>query len=355
MSEAGNSGQAQQERFELRSVTQAIPFPAGVYRLLVRSASPVPDPKTAHIPLPALLVAAAPGSPAGIVEFAGNPALQSVWLFNSGDATVVRVGARGAVLIFSSLRTEGTQTLDVKVDRVDVAARTAKADAGRTPSLKMQLDLHMRGEGDLHFVNAEWAGRIGVGSWIEALSISPLEAIGPADIEYKGLSANGFETPWLSDGAFCGTRGANTPLVGFAVRLKAQAAASYDCEYSARFRSGVVMGPLRNGAPCRSRTAGDPLEAVQVRVIKRAGLAAAPAAASSAASKATGEARKTVKGPRFSKFREDEAPVEVVVKPKSAVAKPAPKAATKSKAITSLKPASKSAKPKTGKTATKRK
>ena len=61
------------------------------------------------------------------------------------------------------------------------------------------------------------------------------------------------------------------PLVGFAIRLKASAAAAgYDCEYSGFFQSGAIVGPLRNGAPCRSSVANDPLEGLQIRVRKRA-------------------------------------------------------------------------------------
>ena len=45
----------------------------------------------------------------------------------------------------------------------------------------------------------------------------PLEK---GDIEFKGLTASGFETPWLGAGIACGTRGMGIPLVAFSVRLK---------------------------------------------------------------------------------------------------------------------------------------
>ena len=109
------------------------------------------------------------------------------------------------------------------------------------------------------------------GLWIESFSLLPLEVIGAQDVEYKGLTGSGFETPWISDDKLCGTRGMGVPLVGFAIRLKASAAAAgYDCEYSGFFQSGAIVGPLRNGAPCRSSVANDPLEGLQIRVRKRA-------------------------------------------------------------------------------------
>jgi hypothetical protein len=162
-------------------------------------------------------------------------------------------------------------------------------------SLKLQLGLHVRNRGDVTFPGSGWAGLLAENLWVEAMSILPQEAISARDVEYKGLSANGFETPWLSDGATCGTKGISLPLIGFAIRLKADAAALYDCEYSGYFQSGITVGPVRNGVPCRSKTASDPLVGIRLGIVKRG---AKPAQAASAAVAEPG------KGPRFSKFRE---------------------------------------------------
>jgi hypothetical protein len=115
-----------------------------------------------------------------------------------------------------------------------------------------------------------WAGKIAPGLWIESFSVRPLQRFNAQDIEYKGLTGSGFETPWLSDEKMCGTKGLSTPLLGFAIRLKpSPAAAAYDCEYSGYFASGLTVGPVRNGVPCRSSVASDPLEGIQVRLVKR--------------------------------------------------------------------------------------
>jgi hypothetical protein len=89
------------------------------------------------------------------------------------------------------------------------------------------------------------------------------------DIEYKGLTATGFETPWLAGGTSCGTRGMGIPLIAFSVRIKPSRSAQYDSEYSGRFLSGATVGPVRNGAPCRSPMPDDPLEAIQLRILER--------------------------------------------------------------------------------------
>jgi hypothetical protein len=134
----------------------------------------------------------------------------------------------------------------------------------------VQIGAHIRSRGDMIFVDVPWAGRVAPGLWIESFSIRPLDRFGAQDIEYKGLTGSGFETPWVSEEKMCGTKGMAVPLVGFAVRLKpSAAAAAYDCEYSGYFQSGVTVGPLRNGAPCRSTVANDALEGIQVHVVKR--------------------------------------------------------------------------------------
>ncbi len=154
-------------------------------------------------------------------------------------------------------------------------------------SLPLQISAHIRSRGDMSFRDSAWAGRIAPGLWLESFSIAPLETFGAQDIEYKGLTASGFETPWLSDNNMCGTKGMAVPLVGFAVRLKPGAqSAEFDCEYSGYFKSGVTVGPARNGAPCRSTVANDPLEGIQIRLRKRAANEEVTAAKAKSASRA---------------------------------------------------------------------
>jgi hypothetical protein len=142
------------------------------------------------------------------------------------------------------------------------------------------------------FTDAAWAGRIARGLWIESFALLPRTQFGAGDIEYKGLTASGFETPWIADEKMCGTRGMAVPLVGFAVRLKpSPETAAFDCEYSGYFQSGATVGPLRNGAPCRSTVANDPLEGLQVKLTPRAATDAN--AAAKPAARAARPARRT--------------------------------------------------------------
>lgn len=136
--------------------------------------------------------------------------------------------------------------------------------------LDFEIVAHVRGRGDLRFRGSGWAGRLGRGQWIEGFTIAVRERSVAAAIEYKGLAANGAETPWVGCGSLCGTRGQSMPLIGFALRQKAlPGGAQFDCEYAGYFQSGATAGPFRNGAPCRSPRENDPLEGMEVRIAPR--------------------------------------------------------------------------------------
>jgi GT2 family glycosyltransferase/glycosyltransferase involved in cell wall biosynthesis len=287
----------------LSASVQVLPLPSGLYLFSVKAASAGPAKTNGQLSLPAVHVGLGPGVRPEEVEFMSGPSTHGAWLFAEGDLLVTRVNGLngiGATLIMTSVRAPGGEVLSIKVERLEARADAAGSAAedpestalpppkrGRKPSasepgksvvrsagddlvLPVQIAAHIRARGDMTFADVPWAGRVAPGLWIESFSVRPLKRLDAQDIEYKGLTGSGFETPWLSDDKMCGTKGMAVPLVGFAARLKPGAAtAGYDCEYSGYFQSGVTVGPLRNGAPCRSTVANDPLEGIQVRLTKR--------------------------------------------------------------------------------------
>lgn len=294
---------------------QAITLQPGLYLFSVRAGAPAKTAGIGGLRLPALQVSTAPGIPADRVQLIPSQNSNGNWLAAAGDLLVAKVHAPSATVVLTSVRAPGSTELAVKVERLDgssagaeqrAAAATQSAPANviaavavrsASDGLRLQVGTHVRGRGDMNFVEALWAGRIGKGSWIESFSVSPLETLSRQDVEYKGLTASGFESPWLSDGVPCGTRGMAIPLIGFAVRLKAHVGGgAYDCEYSGYFQSGVVVGPLRNGTPCRSTIANDALEGLQVRILKKT-------KAGEAAPHKTPAPRTA---PSFGKFRDEE-------------------------------------------------
>jgi GT2 family glycosyltransferase len=295
----GNSEQTTREG--LSASVQVLPLPPGLYLFSVRAATPIIAAATGQLSLPAVHVGLGPGARTEEVEFVAGPSTHGGWLFAKGDLLVAKIKGSGATLVLTSVRAPGGEVLSIKVERLEARADAvtgqangesherapheravaSKLQAGRaaksseTPatddsSLPLAIGAHIRTRGDMSFSEVSWAGKIAPGLWIESFSVHPLERFGVEDIEYKGLTGNGFETPWLSDDKMCGTKGMSTPLLGFAIRLKpSPAAAAYDCEYSGYFASGLTVGPLRNGVPCRSSVASDPLEGIQVRLVKR--------------------------------------------------------------------------------------
>lgn len=279
----------------LSASVQVLPLPPGLYLFSVKAAAPTPPSTAGQLSLPAMHVGLGPGVRSDQVEFISHPSTHGAWLFAARDLLVVKISGTGATLILTSVRAPGGEVLSIKVESLDARAEETSVappvpnrdDRGevQTPSrsvfhagdaelpLRVQIGAHLRTRGDMTFADVPWAGRVAPGLWIESFSVRPLERFGAEDIEYKGLTGSGFETPWVSDDKACGTKGMATPLVGFAIRLKAAAAAAaYDCEYSGYFQSGTTVGPLRNGAPCRSSVANDSLEGIQLRLVKRAGV-----------------------------------------------------------------------------------
>jgi hypothetical protein len=299
MAKSSNGKAAELTETGLAASVQVLPLTAGLYLFSVKAANPLNLSGTGQLTLPAMHVGLGPGVRSDQVEFISSPSTHGAWLFAATDLLVTRVNASGATLVLTSVRAPTGDVLSIKVERLDtrtdVAATAAHAvpaatltapapappleklqsgPAAATASLSVHIVTHVRTRGDMQFVDAPWAGRVGPGLWIESFTVRPLEHLSAHDVEYKGLTGSGFETPWLSDNSACGTKGMSVPLVGFAVRLRPTAAtAPFDCEYSGYFQSGLTVGPLRNGAPCRSSVANDPLEGIQVRLVRRASTA----------------------------------------------------------------------------------
>jgi hypothetical protein len=309
---------------------QVLPLPAGLYLFSVKAAGSAAQGAGSPLSLPAVHVGLGPGVRTEDVEFVAGPNIHGAWLFSQGDLLVAKVNGNGAALVLTSVRAPGGEVLSITVERLEARADATSAqadastDAPSSPAtrpnkfpaneparseassaandllLPVQIGAHIRARGDLSFADVPWAGRVAPGLWIESFSVRPLRRLAAQDVEYKGLTGSGFETPWLSDDKMCGTKGMAVPLVGFAVRLKpGTATADYDCEYSGYFQSGVTIGPLRNGAPCRSTVANDPLEGIQVRLTKRMSATQQPdAAASAVAAKSTKPGKQDVPADR---------------------------------------------------------
>jgi GT2 family glycosyltransferase len=346
----------------LSASVQILPLTSGLYLFSVKTATAPHNQATERLQLPAMHVGLGPGVRADQVDFLQGPQTAGAWLFAREDYLVMKVHGVGATLVLTSVRGPGGETLSIKIERLDARmdalaappppqsppvapvppaepTTTATATVAKTATpdehlpLPVDISAHIRTRGDMTFSGVSWAGRVATGLWIESFCLKPLQHFEARDIEYKGLTGSGFETPWLSNAAMCGTKGMSVPLLGFAIRLKRSAeAAAYDCEYSGYFKSGVTVGPLRNGAPCRSTVANDPLEGIQVHIRKRAlpvAVSGSPDTAVTAPADTKAERAKLL-GPSFGRYRDPGEAVTPAEPALSAVARRKP-AARKSK------------------------
>jgi hypothetical protein len=261
---------------QLTASVQALILPKGLYAFSVKSADPERVAELGGLMLPALHVGLGPSLPADGIEFLSGRDDGAHWLYAPGDMLIAKVVDRPVTVFLTSVQAAVGQPLAVEVDRLDgrseatageAHAQGASAAQGEEP-IRLQITAHVSNRGDVVFVDTDWAGRLGRGMSIEAFSVVPLDRLAPADIEYKGLTGAGFESPWLGNGEPCGTRGMGIPLVGFAVRLKPSAAAlGYRCVYRGAFRSGAISAVVSDGELCRSEAPGDPLEGIELHVL----------------------------------------------------------------------------------------
>jgi hypothetical protein len=230
--------------------------------------------------VPAIHVGSPSGNGAEIEVVASFPQ-RGPWFGPEGGTAVINVPAAGGHVVITGYDAAGqaVQLPPIELRRLDrpdpAAAPEAPAEAGAAASsmalreIPTEILLHIERAGDRVFPGRGWVGALGRKLRIEGFSIRPLEGLLPADLEFKGLQANGQETPWVTAGTLCGSRGRGLPLTGFAVRLARHVRDRFDAVYEGSFFNAGIVGPHRNGEPCRSTVGNDPLEAVNIRLIEK--------------------------------------------------------------------------------------
>ncbi|CAO3424226.1 hypothetical protein [Azospirillum doebereinerae] len=252
---------------DIHAMAQTMLLPPGLYAVAVKGGGlpPAQDP----LAYPFVQVTEAPGNPPQTrVEVMGNAADRC--LSRDGDTLVLKIEGAPARMILTSYKPGGRtdRNLAIEVQRLAPAAQhrqDAHPQAAAPRVAQAEVMVHVQNLGDLCSGNFDWAGRPGQRQWIEAFAVMPLAPLGPQDIEYKAITAQGWETPWVEGGSVCGQRGNTLPLIGFALRLCGPAAERLECVYEGSFLSGYRAGPMQNGALCRSDMTDDPLDGMLIR------------------------------------------------------------------------------------------
>ncbi len=259
---------------ELEASAKILTLPVGVFAFTVQGGASTIS--TEELAVPALQLGVAPMKSRGNVEFLVGAATLDRWLARSSDTIIVRISGDSVSLLLTSVRSPGSSVLTINVQRIDTEPRpvapelegSQAATDGAPGVLQAQILAHVENFGDIYF-NDGWAGFIGQKLCIEAFAIVSIGRLEPDLIEYCGVTADGFQTPWLSNQILCGSRGRGMPLMGFAIRLKPEIAGRYECAYAGKFVSGATLGPFKDGDLCCSNVLGDRLEGIELRVTER--------------------------------------------------------------------------------------
>jgi hypothetical protein len=243
---------------QIAATPQEMTLASGFYAITVTRGGARPRP--GRMALPAILISA-PVEADGRVEILASHG--GGWLTRQGDTVMLKVTGETSVLLTSFKDPLAPQeTLDVQVSRVDGPAASVAPIAPPLPSVEILA--HVQRVGDQATPGTDWAGVPGRGQAIEGFALMVRGGISADEIEYKAVTSNGWETPWMPGGQFCGTRGQALPLIGVAVRLKGAAAQRFDVAVEAAFINGGKAGPAHNGTPCRSDVIGAPLDGLKL-------------------------------------------------------------------------------------------
>lgn len=252
---------------EIEASAKVLTLPPGIYAFTVQGGPSAI--RAEELSLPAMQVGLAPMRFSGAVEFLSSVGTLDRWLARSTDTIIARIFRDSASLLLTSVRLPGSAALAVNIQRLDVGVRPDSPELQtRGDILPSQILTHIKDFGDICF-NDGWAGFPGQRLWIEAFAILAVDQLPADSIEYCGVTADGFQTPWLTNQMICGSRGRGKPITGYAVRLKPEFAGLYDCAYTGRFLSGSTKGPFRDGDLCCSDVVGDPLEEIELRITQR--------------------------------------------------------------------------------------
>jgi hypothetical protein len=265
------------EHSRLEAIATVVQLDQGLYALEIAATTGLSR-QNSGAALGLIQVSAPPRGQTGTVEIIGGSSHATSWIGQDGGTVVVKSPPGGGdvwVTVFG--RPEDTLTpprvephpLDRR--RLNSAAPEPLAVIAEPDAIRTEIVLHVERLGDRSFAGEGWIGNRGRKLRVEAFSIRPMEVLAPSDIEVKGLGPHGRETPWVSGGRLCGTRGQRLPLTGFAVRLAPQVNRRFDVLYEGAFFESGIAGPFRDGELCLPPLADDPLEAINVRVIRRSG------------------------------------------------------------------------------------
>lgn len=174
------------------------------------------------------------------------------------------------LLAIERLRTDVLQRLARVEGLLESGPPATAVPDGDPAASPAEIVAHIQDVGDIEGNLGDWIGERGSGRWIEGISIAPQhEDVGPEEFLYRVILGRDQMSPWVRAGTYCGSVSLALPLRGFCVTLNGEAAARFECRYSATFVGGTQSPLLAGGQVCALPTLV-PLEAFQITLRPRA-------------------------------------------------------------------------------------
>jgi tetratricopeptide (TPR) repeat protein len=139
----------------------------------------------------------------------------------------------------------------------------APAAIGAPAGSTAEIVAHIQNQGDTLSDLQGLAGTPGSKRAIEGFMILDDPAASACGLTYQSVRADMSLSAPAMVGAYCGTRGENTPIYGLRICVDATAAEAAHITYEAWFVDGVYFGPMPAGTVCQSASRA-PLEAFRL-------------------------------------------------------------------------------------------
>lgn len=169
--------------------------------------------------------------------------------------TIPKVGGVGAYVRGLFGRHRATTTRDGAVD------------AQAAPELVLSVIAHLQSLGDTAASTDGWAGVPGSGLAVEGVVICFRSPHSPGGLSYQAVRAGGSLAERVPAGAYCGTRGRNTPIHGIVLHTNDPLLGGYAVFVDACFLDGSRRDLVPAGVACSSENRS-PLEALRVVVVR---------------------------------------------------------------------------------------
>jgi hypothetical protein len=172
----------------------------------------------------------------------------------------LRVTAACNVLL-TFYKLAGMPPAEVQLRQIGPASLLAPEGEVGLPTLPLVLSVWGSGADPVVASGGLWAAA-GEGA-IEGFSLRMDGEMAAGAVQYQAILGPDWATPWLSDGAFCGTRRLALPLQGVRLRL-GPSMRGHTAQVWGRFGKAGEIGPFGEGAACVM--AGEALVGLRVTI-----------------------------------------------------------------------------------------